>query len=115
MTQAIEMAVRWDRWQHTPACQRYLAPQGAAQGYTLLQVPPEGYAAFFALVDLLQARRHLDAVPAREIETAWQAWQTWTRRFAAYLERCAQRKPGTLPPVPLALSTLLGGDHACPR
>src|SRR5262249_5019928 len=108
MSASFELALRWQHWQQRHVSRRLLRPQRAAQGYTLLQVSPEGTAAFFALVDLLQARRHLEAFPCRtEVEEAWQAWQTWTRRFAAFLERCAQQKTGPPPPVPVALVTLI--------
>ena len=111
MASSLEMTIRWQRWQQSRVSRRFLTPQAAVQGYTLLQVPAGGVEAFFALVDLLQARRHLEALPSPvDVEEAWQAWQTWTRRFAAYLERCARRKVGTLPPVPPPLITLLVGD-----
>src|SRR5262249_46042264 len=116
MASSLEMTIRWQRWQQSRVSRRLLTPQAVVQGYTLLQVPAGGVEAFFALVDLLQARRHLEALPSQaEVGEAWQAWYTWTRRFAAYLERCAQHKPGTLPPVPVALATLIGGDDAGAR
>jgi hypothetical protein len=102
---------RWTQWQASALARRYLARAAAAQGYTLLKVPPESRAAFFAMVDLLQAHARLprEAAPRRdEIQAAWTAWQTWTHHLAAYLARVAAGQEGTCPPVPDALQTL---DH----
>ena len=107
MASSLEMTIRWQRWQQSRVSRRFLTPQAAVQGYTLLQVPAGGVEAFFALVDLLQARRHLEALPSPvDVEEACQVWQTWTRRFAAYLDRCSQATPATLPLVPSPLIAL---------
>jgi hypothetical protein len=105
------MARRWARWQRTPLSQRYLARDAAAQGYTLLQVPPACTAAFFACVDLLQAQTRCAHLDDAALTAAWQAWETWTRRLAAYLERVATGREGTFPPVPEALIALLDGQE----
>jgi hypothetical protein len=105
-------ALRWARWQTTPLSRRYLAREAAAQGYTLLKVPPACTAAFFACVDLLQARARCAGLEDATVTAAWQAWETWTRRLAASLERLATGQEGTCPPVPDALRALLEGQEA---
>jgi hypothetical protein len=105
------LALRWARWQQSRVAQAYLTPRAVAHGYTVLHVPQESTAAFFVLADLFLARaRYERATEAgcRDVhaEAAWREWQTWTRRLAAYLERRAQGKDGTLPPLPDALKEL---------
>jgi hypothetical protein len=100
---------RWACWQRTPLSQRYLAREAAAQGYTLLKVAPQSTAAFFACVELLQAQARCAPVDDPALTAAYQAWETWTRRLAAGLERLAAGHADTLPPVPDALTPLL--DH----
>jgi hypothetical protein len=104
-----DTAARWAHWQAALVSQRALTPRAAAQGSTLLKVPPQRRAAFFAVVDLLQARTNLERKGGqglRETQTAWRAWQTWTRRCAASLARSTTGREGTGPPVPEALRTL---------
>ena len=50
-----------------------------------------------------------DAPPVRDVDEAWAAWQTWTRRLATYLDRVASGREGTRRPVPEALHRLLTG------
>jgi hypothetical protein len=85
----------------------------------MLRVRPSLRPAFFVVLDLLSARVHLEdrALPLladtppgpglAEAQAAWLAWQQWTRRLAAYLDRLATGREGTLPPVPDVLTTLL--------
>jgi hypothetical protein len=114
-----DVPARWGRWQASQRAQHTPTPEAAARGYTALKVRPSLRPAFFALVELLSARgRCEDQLPhvldAPEVvrtfadaQAAWIAWHTWTRRFAAYLDRLAAGREGTLPPVPDALTTLL--------
>lgn len=104
--------------------QHTLTPEAAARGYTVLKVRTSLRPAFFAMVDVLSARVHLeDHLPhvldtpdvlrtLADAQAAWVAWHTWTRRFAAYLDRLAAGRAGTLPPVPDALTTLLDDTEA---
>jgi hypothetical protein len=115
------LTCRWTPWQARHLAAGLLTPDMAAQGYTVVQVRPQLRPAFFATVDLLQARLQWEdqlcallADPARgptlaEAQAAWTAWQTWTRRLAAYLARVAAGQDGTCPPVPEALRAL--GDE----
>jgi hypothetical protein len=103
---------RWARWQRTPLSLRYLAREAAAQGYTLLHVAPQSTAAFFACVELLQAQARCAPVDDPALTAACQAWETWTRRLAAYLERVAAGQKGTFPPVPEALLALRDSQEA---
>jgi hypothetical protein len=102
---------RWTRWQRTPVARRYLTRDAAAQGYTLVQVAPQSTATFFACVALLQAQARGASPDEPTVQAAWQAWESWTRRLAAYLERVATGREGTLPPVPEALLTLLDAQE----
>jgi hypothetical protein len=127
-SQPSSTALRWQRWQSSTVAQRYLSPDAAAQGYSLLRIPPQSREAFFIVVDLILARGHFErqlprlleepaTVPAlQEAQAAWTAWRTWTRRLAAYLERVAAGREGTVPPIPEPLRGLLDAlgesDHA---
>jgi hypothetical protein len=102
---------RWTRWQRTPVARRYLTRDAAAQGYTLVQVAPQSTATFFACVALLQAQARCASLDDPKAQTAWQDWETWTQRLAAYLARVATGREGTLPPVPEALVALLDGQE----
>ena len=104
-----EPAERWTRWQAAQLAQHTLTPAAAARQYTSIKVRQSLRPAFFAVVDLLSARvRWEDQARAdADSEPAWRAWQTWTRRLAAYLDRVATGRAGTLPPVPEALVALL--------
>jgi hypothetical protein len=103
-----------------------LTAEAIAQGYTVLRVPPHTPEAFFDLARILLARgrfeirvpRLLEHPPTQptlaEMQAAWQAWQTWTRRLAACLERVTMGNDGTLPPVPAALQGLLDAVEDAP-
>jgi hypothetical protein len=118
-SQPSSTALRWQRWQRSTVAQRYLTPEALTQGYTLLKFPPQSREAFFIMVDVILARGHFehqlprllehpDTLPAlQEAQAAWNTWRTWTRRLAAYLERVATGRDGTLPQVPEALYGLL--------
>lgn len=115
---APDVAFRWPRWQAAQLAQQTLTPDAAARGYTTLKVRPSLRPAFFAVVDLLSARvrweNQAGGHTRTDIQEAWVAWQTWTRRFAAYLDRVATGRAGTPPPLPPALLALLEGqadDH----
>jgi hypothetical protein len=111
-------AVRFAHWQASAVSQRILTPDAAAQGYTVVRIPPHSPDAFFDMARLLLARgrfeirlpRLLASPPTNpglaDLQATWQAWQTWTRRLAACFERVALEKDGTLPPVPEALQGL---------
>jgi hypothetical protein len=106
---------RWTRWQASALARRYLARAAAAQDYTLLKVPAESRAAFFAVVDLLYAHARLpqDATAhLEERQAAWHAWQTWTRRLAVYLDGVAAGHTDPPPTVPAALVALAERQEA---
>jgi hypothetical protein len=106
---------RWQQWQQSLVSQRYLTPDGARHGYTLVKVPAASQEVFFVLATLLQAQARLDSSRAalhadaqtaglvREAEAALVAWQRWTRQLTGYLGRVTQGLPATLPPLPLGL------------
>jgi len=110
---------RWAQWQQSLVSHALLPPDGQQREYTMLRVRPSLRPGFFAVLDLLSARVHFEdrllrllEEPARgqtlsDAQAAWTAWQTWTRRLAAYLDRVASGRAGTLPPAPDALTTLL--------
>lgn len=111
--------LRWANWQRSCISQQYLTPAAAAQGYTVLRVPPQERDVFFDLASLLLAHGRCeirmsplleDATTAPRVEeaqAAWHAWRVWTRRLTAYLERLSQGKEGIFPPVPEAFQGLL--------
>jgi hypothetical protein len=96
---------RWQHWQTSVVSTRYLSPEAAQAGYTLLYVPPASREAFFTCVGLLQAVGHAGSAETDHAE-ALEAWHLWTKRLTAYLERRAAGKPGTLPALPPALAAL---------
>jgi hypothetical protein len=114
-----EAPFRWRQWQQHLRTLEVVPADAARRDYTLLKVRPSLRPAFFAALDLWSARVHFEdrlpqllhevavvqALP--DAQAAWIAWQQWTRRLAAYLERLATGREGTLPPVPAALATLL--------
>jgi hypothetical protein len=111
-------ALRFAHWQASAVSQRLLTPDAAAQGYTVVRIPPHSPDAFFDMARLLLARgrfevrlpRLLESPPPcpglADMQAAWHAWHTWTRRLAACFERVTLGKDGTLPPVPDALQGL---------
>ena len=102
---------RWHQWQTSLLAQRYLPREAAAQGYTLLKIAPECTTAFFVCVAVLQAGGH--CTPQHDLArmAPWQEWETWTRRFAAYLDRLATGRDGTRAPRPGVLRALLDGQE----
>ena len=111
---------RWLAWQATVIGKRYLHPR-AAQRFSVVPVPPRSRAALLAVVELFLARQRFESqyrpLPSRalppdlcQIEEAWQAWSTWTRRLAAYMARRTEGQAGTIPDLPDVLKVFLEED-----
>jgi hypothetical protein len=126
MPSSEETRLRWQRWQQTPLVERNLARGTSRESYTVLYVPVYLREAFLATVTLFLARRRVDSTltalldtpdrlpPLQEAQAQWEAWQRWTRRLAAYLERVALGKEGTLPEVPGAFHDALDAVRGSP-
>ena len=99
--------IRWQRWQATLISQRMVPRVAAHDGFTVLQVPPESRAAFFACVELLAAQTQCAHASDPVLQRLCDAWTRWSQRLAAYLVRRARGKPGTLPALPEPLRSLL--------
>ena len=112
---------RWLAWQATVIGKRYLHPSAATR-FSVVPVTPSSRAALLAVVELFLARQRLEThlkqggdAPAlapelAQIEEAWHAWSTWTRRLAAYMARRIEGQAGTLPALPDVLKVLLEED-----
>jgi len=110
----------WERWQAYHIAQHTLPPAAAAEGFTVVKVPPTMRAMFFDVLRLIIARSRLEArltaVLAQQDPAtlaavhaslaAWTAWQRSTVQLARACERLAQGRQATLPPVPPEVQAL---------